>query len=276
VDYYLAAHSLGTVVAQHWIQDHADEFKGQIYMGGGVLRGFRNNNNDTGLTHFDTVVPTLTISATKDGLYRVTRAAEGYWHGVENVEVDQKGQFPVVLLEGGSHGSFMDDSMLPSKVRNDDLLPEISQDAGYKVIAEKMINFIKFLDGEAEVVDQEAEAAATFLKPIIDSLIMEGSYHIKIPCYNISTINPDEPRQCERGNKWSTVASYLMAGDVAKDHVTLEFFDNFHRVDSMFPHHLPQIEDWKTCSGKTNCTLKGWTVSENYYGKIDSALDTGA
>ena len=27
-------------------------------------------------------------------------------------------------------------------------------------------------------------------------------------------------------------------------------------------------------SGKTDCTLKGWTVSENYYEKLD-ALDTG-
>ena len=105
---------------------------------------------------------------------------------------------------------------------------------------------------------------------------MEGSYHLKVPCYNISTINPDWPTKCERGNKWSTQASYLMAGDLTKDHVTLDFFDNFHRVDSMFPHHLPQIEDWKTCSGKSNCTLKGWTVSENYYGKLDTAMDTGA
>lgn len=105
---------------------------------------------------------------------------------------------------------------------------------------------------------------------------MEGSYHIKIPCYNISTINPDWPTRCERGNKWTTQASYLMAGDLSKDHVTLDFFDNFHRVDSMFPHHLPQIEDWKTCDGKSACTLKGWTVSENYYGKIDSAMDTGS
>jgi len=30
-----------------------------------------------------------------------------------------------------------------------------------------------------------------------------------------------------------------MAGDFEKDNVDIEFFDNFHRVDSMFPHHLP-------------------------------------
>ena len=42
----------------------------------------------------------------------------------------------------------------------------------------------------------------------------------------------------------------------------------------MFPHHLPQIEDWKTCDGKKDCTLKGWTVSENKYEFIDE-MDTG-
>jgi hypothetical protein len=114
-----------------------------------------------------------------------------------------------------------------------------------------------------------------FFKPLIDSLIMEGSYHMKVPCYNISTINPDWPTKCERGNKWTTEASYLMAGDIGN--VKLNFFDNFHRVDSMFPHHLPQIEDWKTCKDptlKATCTLKGWTVSENYYEKLDAA-DSG-
>lgn len=181
----------------------------------------------------------------------------------------------MVLLEGGSHGSFMDEDMLPSRVATGDLLPEISQDAGYKQVGEYMVNFIKFIRGEGVDVNQEADAPAVFLKPIIDSLIMEGSYHIKIPCYNISTINPDWPKKCERGNKWTTQASYLMAGDLTKDHVTLEFFDNFHRVDSMLPHHLPQIQDWKTCSGKTDCTLKGWTVSENYYEKLDEAIDSG-
>ena len=87
-EYYIAAHSLGTVVAQSWIQSNAGEFKGQILMGGGIVRDHRSNNNDTGLTHFNTVIPTLTIAATKDGLYRVSRAAEGYWHGVENIEAD--------------------------------------------------------------------------------------------------------------------------------------------------------------------------------------------
>lgn len=55
--------------------------------------------------------------------------------------------------------------------------------------------------------------------------------------------------------------------------VTFDTFDNFHRVYSVLPHHLPQVEDDKVCKTK-ECHLNGWTVSENYYEKLDS-LDTG-
>lgn len=52
--------------------------------------------------------------------------------------------------------------MLPAKVYDDDLLPEISQDDGYKVIVENMVNFIKFINGEGENLNQDNDAAATF------------------------------------------------------------------------------------------------------------------
>lgn len=97
-EYYIASHSLGTVISQDWVQDNADEFKGQFLMGGGILRDYRSNNNDTGLTHFEVVIPTMTIAGTKDGLYRVSRAAEGYWHGHMNIEADQKAKFPVIIV----------------------------------------------------------------------------------------------------------------------------------------------------------------------------------
>ena len=83
---YISAHSLGTVFTQDHVLKNSDKFAGQILMGGGLLRTHRSNNNDTGLTHFDYPVPTLTISGTKDGLYRVTRAAEGYFHQFLNIE----------------------------------------------------------------------------------------------------------------------------------------------------------------------------------------------
>ena len=125
---YLAAHSLGTVFSQTYVQSNPDKFDGLVLMGGGLLRGVRTNNNETGLTEINYDVPTLTIAGTKDGLYRVTRAAEGYFHQFLNIQPSQAGKYPVHILEGGSHGSFMDDTMkLPSLVASRDLKPVLSQ-----------------------------------------------------------------------------------------------------------------------------------------------------
>ena len=57
-------------------------------MGGGILRKFRSNDDSTGLTKIDYSLPTLTICGSKDGLYRVSRAAEGYFHQVVNINAD--------------------------------------------------------------------------------------------------------------------------------------------------------------------------------------------
>lgn len=100
-------------------------------MGGGIMRDHRTNNNATGLTEWEFPLPTLTLVGSKDGLYRVTRAAEGYFHQYLNVDPSQKGRFPMDLLIGGDHGSFMDESMLPSFVVNHDLRPEMSQATAY-------------------------------------------------------------------------------------------------------------------------------------------------
>jgi len=80
------------------------------------MRKHRTNNNETGLTSFDNFIPTMTLAGSKDGLYRCTRAGEGYWHGVQNIEPREKGNFPVAVVLGGSHGSFMDEDILPSTV----------------------------------------------------------------------------------------------------------------------------------------------------------------
>lgn len=74
------------------------------------------------------MIPTLTLAAEKDGQYRIFRNAEAYWHQVYNINPEQKGDYPVVVIKGASHGSFMLESMLPSTVQKADLKPEISED----------------------------------------------------------------------------------------------------------------------------------------------------
>jgi len=72
-------------MAQNYAKGKSDSIKGQILMGSVLLRGNRKINSD-GTTHMDYDVPTLTLGGTKDGLLRVTRLTESYWHQYENIE----------------------------------------------------------------------------------------------------------------------------------------------------------------------------------------------
>lgn len=67
-----------------------------------LLRSTRAIQSD-GSTKFNYRTPTLTIGGTKDGLMRLTRIAESYYHQVENIHPTQSGWFPVKVLEGVSH-----------------------------------------------------------------------------------------------------------------------------------------------------------------------------
>jgi len=71
-------------------------------MGSSVLRSNREIKSD-GSTNFKFNLPVLTIGGTKDGLFRITRVAESYFHGSMNVNINQKDMFPVVAVEGLSH-----------------------------------------------------------------------------------------------------------------------------------------------------------------------------
>jgi len=74
-----------------------------------------------GTSHFNFVTPTLTLGGTKDGLMRVSRVAESFWHTHENINSEQKDLFPVVALEGVSHMGFMSGTA-PGLVEKRDLV----------------------------------------------------------------------------------------------------------------------------------------------------------
>lgn len=66
-------------MSQKYAKDHTDTIKGQILMGSVLTRDNHSLNAD-GTTHFNYPVPTLTLGGTKDGLMRITRMAEAYYH----------------------------------------------------------------------------------------------------------------------------------------------------------------------------------------------------
>jgi hypothetical protein len=46
------------------------------------------------------------------------------------------------------------------------------------------------------------DIAAEFFAPFIEGMELEGSYNLKIPCYNSLLLNPDTPKECMRGSPW--------------------------------------------------------------------------
>jgi len=248
-------------------------------MGGGLLRDNYVNNNATGLTEI-TTTPSLSIFGTKDGLYRISRSAEAYFHQVENIAPAMKNKYPVVVVEGGSHGTFMDEKMLSSFVAKNDLMPEITEAEGHAKIGSIMVNYIKVqleLDDELDTLESNVSVAGDFLEPLIEGMKEEGSYFIKIPCYNISTINPDwQKKQCMKGSPWIGKAQVINGGSTSAEDVIVKSSDNFHRCYSVAPHHLPDVTSNKTCgpNDPKPCELDIFTVSEAFYNRL-SPFDDG-
>lgn len=81
-NWFIAAHSLGGVMTQQWLagkDKNAALMKGQILMSSVLTRDRKEIMND-GHTNIKFNTPTMTIGGTKDGLMRITRVAEAYWH----------------------------------------------------------------------------------------------------------------------------------------------------------------------------------------------------
>jgi len=90
-NWFLAGHSLGGLMTQDFLRQKHDEhkadpsvFKGQILISSVLQRETREIQPD-GTTKFLFPTPTLTVGGTKDGLMRITRVAESYYHSWENI-----------------------------------------------------------------------------------------------------------------------------------------------------------------------------------------------
>jgi hypothetical protein len=181
--------------------------------------------------------------------------------------------FPVVYLEGVSHAGFMDSSMLPSAVKDSDLVMEIEEKQGHQNVGTAISSFIKGVESSSSKVDSSVSAGSSeFFAPFLEGLELEGSYALKEPCYGHELLNPDSPK-CMKGSPWSQHAQELMAGDLLEGtQMKVNTTDNFHRVYTVTPVHLPEVDS--QCNNDTSCTLQTTSVTEAYYERLDS-FDTG-
>lgn len=268
----IAGHSLGGVMAQGYANGNADTIKAQILMGSVLTRDHRAINKD-GTSHYDFKVPTLTIGGTKDGLMRVSRVAESFWHSHVNIEAAQKDLFPVMVLEGVSHAQFMSGKP-PSAVANRDLKPDVTEDAAHKSVAAASVEFIdQIIFGHKSSLN--IASSTKVIQPLIDAMVMEGSYQMKPACYNTELVNAQDPT-CLHGSPWHVqYTQKMMGGTLIPKGMTIVNDDNFHQVQSVAPVHLSEIDN--DCSAtSTSCVMHTITVSENIYGNMGGKdLDTG-
>jgi len=106
---------------------------------------------------------------------------------------------------------------------------------------------------------------------MVEAMKLENSYYIRDACYSQTLINQVRP-DCSKGSPWVEAnAQRIMGGDLPSG-VKLSTEDNFHRVWTVNPVHLPQFNN--TCDGSSSCTLHSVTVTELINTSLD-VMDTG-
>lgn len=143
----------------------------------------------------------MAIGGTKDGLMRISRVAEAFWHSSINVNSDQKNLFPTIAFEGVSHSQFMSGEP-PVNVRNKDLVPDVTYDIAHQLVAEAMV---QFMDQTVIGNDPSLNIAASYnvVRPMVDALEMEGYYYSKPACNNKPYLVNPEDVTCLHGSPWN-------------------------------------------------------------------------
>ena len=258
VPVFFAGHALGGVILQEYLQNHSTTAKGQILWGSYLLEKYRNTTYR---------VPTLTIGGELDGLTRVTRIMEAYYHQILNAANQSTAlmNFPVIVVNGMTHFQYASGSP-PLLVKLHDLKPEISYMDAHRKVATYTTAFMSLHTGDSSIL-QEIESAVhrsgEFLQPLIAAYTQEGFYQFKPPCYD----NPPSP-SCTYGCPWTEYAQTIMGG-LTK--AKLLDKDAFHPVYQTNPVHFPHILN--NCSKPDNCILLTVTVTQNIYDVGDN-LDT--
>ena len=287
------AHSLGAVFLQDYVFKNPNQFAAQFLTGAALGRKYRNGS--TGTTAYP--VPTMAIDGSLDGLYRVTRQAETYYHQVLHPNAAASpDDFPVVIFEGVTHMQFASGTP-PSNVAKNDLKPEVSYAQAYTLISDVMSDFLRSqLNSDAKAraaISAQVMNTGTLLQPLILALEQEGYHHFQEPCnsdyqmpakcaaypqYPSNNIKrKPQSSSCTCGTPFSAIAQAVMGtsseSPLFPSSITISSVDAVHAVSEITPIHLPHI--WSNCSDpKSTCSIQVTTVTQPIYSDLDS-LDTG-
>ena len=254
---FVAGHGGGGITLQDWLVNahHVSSLniKGQILLGSYIQRKYLQTSYP---------ISTLTVGGDMDGMARVSRIAESYWHRRFHPE-NAENEFSVIVLPGVSHMQFASGEA-PALIKMRDLRPEATEEAAHEMIAVTMATFMVSRSTGAEMKYTYANVTSELLEPLIWAFTQEGYYQFKPPCYEEHTGD-----NCYFGSPWTARAQQIMSGLVlAKNISNLVDTDRFWPVNKIFPHdYLPQMNN--QCPAPAECVLNTSTVTQNIYSKLN-------
>ena len=257
---YLAGHATGGAKVIKILEtgNERSAFAGAILLGSYIPLDSRTKLSQ---------VPILTVVASRDGLTRVTRFAEMVYHQSnkgKNLPVQ-----PVVVVEGMNHMQFASGEA-PLSVRQRDLRATIGEADAQNETAAIIAAFLEARTSPSSkavaTLQNSLTKSAVFLQPVIDAMILEGSYYLKPPCYTEGV----DPNDCWRGSPWTEMTQRAL---ISLPDINVNVVDSFHHVWRVFPFYHPKIKN--SCDKPdASCHLELTTVSQAVYAEAQG-LDTG-
>ena len=274
--YFYAGHSLGGYMLSEFLKTNYQDATAVVLLGSFLTRDFNRLSWPGGENVVDYPVAVLTIGGELDGMCRVTRMAEVFYKQQINVQAsEQMDKFPLVIIEGINHAQYIA-GRPNSFIEKNDLKSEVSKADGFEIISQVIVEYFENFQApnNSDILNKLRGWTREFFSPIITGFEMEGYYNFKPPCYN-RTLQNAKIHTCGHGSEWSNRGQVIMGGleKSGLRNVSIKNDDNFHRVYTVIPVHLPQVNN--SCTMDKSCILDTITVSENYYERLDSVLDTG-
>lgn len=264
---FVGGHSLGGAFLPS-VLDVVREVDGLVHLGCIMAR---STDADAALT--ETVnLPILTVCGDLDGLVRTSRIAEDYYRNVEVIgnRREQKLKHAVVLVPGMNHfgvvegeATFMDDFR--------DLEAEISTKESVYQVASTIAQFVAHhRDGNSDAADNllaKIDRTHKYIRPLIEAMHLEGSYHIDTPCHLCAEDGDHECEQnCVEGSPWAAKVQL----DISPDGEYGQVRDEFHQSWWINPFSDPPF--YHPTVNKEGDRLEMKTVSEPVYEKSDFYL----
>lgn len=265
---FYAGHGIGGAFLSYYVHDKKPVASGMILMGAGLDRKYREESK----TPFP--VPTLTLAAELDGLYRVTRVAETYYHLFmkqgSDVVTNMK-KFPVIVLRGQSHMQFAK-AAPPSNVVKDDLLPEVEDAVARDNISQSIALFIAAnlfgMKDDVSALEFAVISSGDVIEPIVNAMEVEGNVHLFDDSIQSSIFT---------SNFSAIIGAGVRSLDEVKNlkvSVEDQFSTGFALPPSYPPHGIPSIVTSSDC--KTgSCSIKLSTRSQAMFERDPIFMDIG-